>query len=120
MGWFWWFMLAMVLVCPLCMLGFGLRWWRGRIPPYGNSSGYRTRRSLAGPDAWTFAHVYFGRLWSILGAVTLILSAGAMLLCPGGDEDRIGLWGGMACLIQSILMIVPMIPTEIALKRMGG
>ncbi len=120
MGWFWWFMLAMVLVIPLTMLMLGLRWWRGRTPPYGGSSGYRTRRSLASPEAWAFAHVYFGRLWVIVGVAVLVPSAVVMLLCPGGDTDRIGLWGGALCFIQTFVMLIPMIATENALRRMGG
>jgi hypothetical protein len=43
-----------------------------------------------------------------------------MLLCPGGDTDRIGLWGGALCFIQTFVMLVPMIATENALRRMGG
>ena len=120
MTWFWWFMLAMALLIPLTMLVLGLRWQRGRIPPYGGSSGYRTRRSLASPEAWAFAHVYFGRLWTILGAAMLPLSAVSMLPCRGGTADRIGWWGVGVCLVQSVVMSAPMIATERALRRMGG
>jgi len=120
MTWFWWFMLAMALLIPLTMLVLGLRWRRGRIPPYGGSSGYRTRRSLASPEAWVFAHVCFGRLWTILGAAMLPLSAVSMLPCRGGTADRIGWWGVGVCLVQSAVMTVPMIATERALRRMGG
>ncbi len=120
MGWFWWYMLAMALLIPLTMFILGLRWWRGRIPPYGGSSGYRTRRSLASPEAWAFAHVYFGRLWAILGAVMLPLSVPAMLLCRNGDSERIGWWGVGVCLIQSVVMLAPIAFTESALRRMGG
>ena len=120
MGWFWWFMLAMALLIPLTMFILGLRWWRGRIPPYGGSSGYRTRRSQADPAAWAFAHVYFGRLWAVLGAAMLPLSVVSMLPCRTGDAERIGWWGLGVCLIQSVVMLVPMIATESALRRMGG
>ena len=120
MDWFRWFMLAMVLVIPLTMLMLGLRWWRGRIPPYGGSSGYRTRRSLASPETWVFAHGYFGRLWVIVGAAVLVPSAVVMLLCPGGDTERIGWWGFSVCLVQGVVMLVPMPLTESALRRMGG
>ena len=120
MSWFWWFMLAVALLIPLTMLILGLRWWRGRIPPYGGSTGYRTRRSLASPEAWAFAHVYFGRLWAILGAAMLPLSVAAMLPCRFGDTERIGWWGVIVCLVQSVVMLIPMIATERALRRMGG
>ena len=120
MGWFWWFMLAMALLIPLTMFILGFRWWRGRIPPYGGSSGYRTRRSLASPEAWAFAHIHFGRLWAVLGAAMLPLSVVSMLPCRTGDAERIGWWGLGVCLIQSVVMLVPMIATESALRRMGG
>ena len=120
MGWFWWYMLAMALLIPLTMLVLGLRWRRGRIPLYGGSVGYRTRRSLASPEAWAFAHVYFGRLWTVLGAAVLPLSVAAMLPCRGGDSDRIGWWGLGVCLVQGVVMLAPMIATESALRRMGG
>jgi hypothetical protein len=120
MGWFWWYMLAMTLLIPLIMLIFGLRWWRFRIPPYGGSSGYRTRRSLASPAAWDFAHGYFGRLWAILGAALLPLSAAAMLPCRNGGSERVGWWGAGVCLVQSVGMLAPVIATEIALRRRGG
>ncbi len=120
MGWFWWYMLAMTLLIPLTMLILGFRWRRGRIPPYGGSVGYRTRRSLASPEAWAYAHVYFGRLWAILGAAMLPLGAAAMLLCRGGDAERIGWWGAGVCAVQSVVLLVPIAFTESALRRMGG
>jgi hypothetical protein len=120
MGWFWWFMLASDLIVPLTMLVLGLRWLRGRLPPCGGSSGYRTRRSLASPAAWAFAHVYIGRLWTILGAAMLPLSVGAMLLCRGGDADKVGWWGGGVCLVQAAVLLVPIVFTESALRRFGG
>jgi hypothetical protein len=120
MSWFWWFMLAVALLIPLTMLILGLRWWRGRIPPYGGSTGYRTRRSLASPEAWVFAHVFFGRLWTILGAAALPVSLAAMLPCRAGDSERIGWWGLGVCLVQGVVMLAPMVATENALRRMGG
>ena len=40
-----------------------------------------------------------------------------MLYCMGGTEDEVGLCGGIVCLIQTIVMCVPIIMTERALKR---
>ena len=120
MGWFWWFMLAADLAIPLCMIVIGFRWWRSRVPPYGGPSGYRTRRGLQSPAAWAFAHGFFGRLWAILGAVLLLLSIGAMLRCRGGDTGTVGWRGGAVCLVQCLVMLLPIPFTEIALRRMGG
>ncbi len=120
MDWFWWFMLATTLLIPLCMLVIGLRWWRFRIPPFGGPSGYRTRRSLASPAAWDFAHVFFGRLWAILGAALLPLTLAAMLPCLGGDGEQVGWRGLEVSAAQCVVMIVPIIVTESALSRRGG
>ena len=84
MNWFWFFGLAMVLVIPVSMCIAGLRWRRGKIPRYGGASGYCTKQSQRSPAAWAFAHLYFGRLWTILGAAMALLGIVAMLLCIGG------------------------------------
>ena len=118
MGWFWWFMLVTDLIIPLTMLGMGLHWLRGQVPPYGGASGYRTQRSLASPAAWQFAHLYCGRLWAILGLALLPPSVLVMMLCRG--TDRVGFWGGILCTAQVLIMAVPIPLTEGALRRMGG
>ena len=120
MNWLWFFGLAMVLVIPAAMLIAGLRWRSGKIPRYGDASGYRTRQSQRSPAAWAFAHVYFGRLWTILGAVLALLGIVAMMLCIGGDEDAVGMHFGLACGVQALAMLLPVIPTERALRRRFG
>ena len=117
---FWIFMLLMALLIPLLMLGLGLLFYFRPPRKIQSFYGYRTRRSMASPAAWVFAHQYFGRLWAILGAVTLPLSAVAMFLVLGKDMDTVGLVGGALCGIQCIPMIIPMIFTELALKRTFG
>ena len=121
MNWFWFFMLVMALLIPAAMLLFWLLWFRlGRIPPYGGSVGYRTPRSRSSPAAWVYAHRYFGRVSGPLGLGTLAVSLVVMILCFGGDTDTVGLRGTVLCLVQCGVLLVPMIATERALRRLFG
>ncbi|MBR3860607.1 MAG: SdpI family protein [Oscillospiraceae bacterium] len=120
MNWFWFFGLAMVLLIPASMCIAGLRWQRGKIPRYGGASGYCTKQSQRSPAAWAFAHLYFGRLWTILGAAMALLGIVTMLLCIGGDKDSVGVHFGIACGVQTLAMLLPILPTERALRRRFG
>ncbi len=114
---FWVFMLCMDLFLPLAMAAFGfvfLRWPPAEINGF---YGYRTARSMASKEAWDFAHRYFGKLWLAAGLCMLPLSAVAMLPCLGRDADVVGLWGGIWCMAECVIMILTIIPTERALKK---
>lgn len=47
----------------------------------------------------------------------LLLSVPAMLPCLGKSDDMVGLWGGIVSAVECVLMILPIIPTERALKK---
>ena len=114
----WWFMLAMALLIPAVLILCGLFWWLlGRVPKFRGMVGYKTARSMRTPSSWSFAHRYFGRLALIAGAVLLVGGVVAMLFCIGKDEDTVGTWGTWVTGIQAVFLIVPIVPTEIALKR---
>lgn len=118
MSWFWWFMLAMTVLLPAFLIVCGVFWWLlGRVPKYKGAVGYKTARSLRTPSAWTFAHRYFGRIAFIAGVVTLVGGVIAMMFCLGKDEDTVGFWGTVVTIVQTAVLIIPVIPTEIALKR---
>ena len=129
-------MLIMDLLIPLCMVLLGLRFWQGNLPnlyrarrttlnapgfqyrrSINVSSGYRTRRSTLSPETWAFAHRFFGRLWFILGLVLLPPSIAAMLLCRAKDVNTVGLYGGLLCGAQAVVLLLPILHTEIALRR---
>lgn len=117
---FWVFMLCMNLPVPLMMMGFG--WSFAHRPPgeVNGFFGYRTKRSMASPAAWNFAHRYFGRLWFFIGLFTLIGSVAAMLPAMGRSDSVVGIWGAAVEVLQCVLLLVPIIPTEKALKRRFG
>ena len=84
--------------------------------------GYRTRRSMSSPKAWKFAHIYFGKMWIKLGwaalAVTFVVMVPLAFFTL--EIDRVGIVGTVVAFLQLILMIVPIFPTERALKREFG
>lgn len=114
---FWIFMLLMSLLCPAAMIGFG--WMFLKSPPKDINAvfGYRTRRSMLNQDTWAFAHHYFGKRWLILGLILLLVSVLLMLLLLGKDIDTIGNRGGALVMLQCVVLIVPIFPTERALRR---
>ena len=121
MNWFWWFLLGMTLLIPAVLLLFWLLWYRlGRIPRYGGSVGYRTARSRSSPAAWVYAHRYFGRVSGPLGLGLLAATVVVMVLCFGGDTDTVGFRATVLSLVQCGVLLVPMIATERALRRLFG
>ena len=79
--------------------------------------GYRTNMSMKNKDTWLFAHLYFGKLWFFIGWILLVISVFAMLVVVGQGIDCVGTVGGILASVQCVVMIVPIIPTERALKR---
>ena len=115
---FWWFMLVMVLLIPLFQVLCGLFWGLlGRIPRYGGIVGYKTPRSGRSPAAWRLAHRCFGRWSFFIGLGALVLGVAVMLLCAGGDKDTVGTVGSVVTLVQCVLLMIPILPTELRLKR---
>ena len=117
---FWIFMLCMDLMIPGVMILFG--WIFLHKPPreINGIYGYRTSRSMASQEAWDFAHQYMGKLWLWVGLVLLVFTFAAMLPCMGKEDDTVGLWGGILCAAECVIMMLPIIPTEKALKKTFG
>lgn len=115
--WFWWFMLFSILLIPAVMIIGGILMWK-RTPQKINSLfGYRTILSMKNYETWKFAHDYCGRLWWKIGAAIFIPSALGMALVYGNTEDMIGTVGMIIMLLQCFIIVLSIIPTEMALKR---
>ncbi len=95
--WFWIFMFIMVLMIPGIMILCGWFFWKK--PP----------QKING--------LYFGKLWFFIGWILLVISVFAMLVVVGQGIDCVGTVGGILASVQCVVMIVPIIPTERALKR---
>ncbi|MEY8391013.1 SdpI family protein [Lachnospiraceae bacterium 45-W7] len=117
---FWIFMLVMDLLIPGSMIVLG--WLFLRRPPrnINNIYGYRTARSMKSAEAWRYAHNYFGRLWLRFGIALLIVSVIVMLGIIGRNIDTVGYVGGGLAMLQCVVMMLPIIPTEKELKRRFG
>ena len=114
---FWIFMLCMALLVPIIMAVFG--WVFMHTPPgeINHVYGYRTRRSMASQEAWNFAHAYVGRIWFRMGLGMLVLSVAVMIPCMGKSDNAVGIWGSIVEGVECVLLMLPIIPTERALKR---
>lgn len=97
---FWIFMMIMDLLIPITMIGFGKYFSKKAPREINNTFGYRTSMSMKNKDTWNFAHHYFGKLWLKMGYVVLIISIISMLFLLKKDENTIGLWGGVLCVVS--------------------
>ena len=114
---FYWFMLAMSLLLPVTMIGFGASFRRRAPGRIQYAYGYRTSMSMKNRDTWTFAHRYFGRLWLWAGAISLPLSAIPFLFVWKREAEIVGRVGLAVVALQLILLLVPVFLTESALRR---
>ena len=114
---FWIFMLAMNLLFPLIMLVMGKYFMKKSPKEINYIFGYRTNMSMKNKDTWDFAHKYFGKRWFRLGWLLIPISVIPMLFVIGKGEDIIGTVGMVVMVIDLILLIVPIFPTERALKK---
>lgn len=113
---FWVFMLSMNLLMPFIMIVFGGIFIKKPPKEINAIYGYRTTMSKKNKDTWEFAHKYCGRLWYIIGWVLLPVSIIVMMFVLGKDEDIIGRWGSILCIMQCIPLIGTIFLTEKALK----
>ena len=115
---FWVFMLLCNLLIPFIMIGFGRYFIKKAGPKEINMAfGYRTSMSMKNRDTWKFAHIYCGKLWRVTGWIMLPLSVAVMLFVIGREIYVVGILGGVICGIQCVFLVVPIVPTEIALRK---
>jgi uncharacterized membrane protein len=110
-------MLIMDLLIPLIMLSVGQLFVKKPPETINGMYGYRTSMSMKNKDTWEFAHKYCGKIWRLTGAVLLLVSIGAMLCLANYDTGAIGTAGGVLCGVQTLVMIVSVLPTERALRK---
>lgn len=115
--WFWWFMLCCDILIPIIMIIGGRVMWKHPPKEINGMMGYRTSRSMKNMDTWTFAHDYCGRLWWKIGWIILIPSIIVHILIYGQSDNVVGIVGGILVLIQTIILVVSIFPTEKALKN---
>ena len=114
---FWIFMVIMNLLLPVTMIGFGRLFLKQAPGAINWAFGYRTEMSMKNKDTWDFAHNYIGKLWYRIGLFLLPLSIIPLLFVLGKDKDTVGNLGAAIVMIQMVFLIVPIFPTERALKK---
>jgi len=114
---FWFFLLCMDLLVPITAIIFGLR-FRKKPPQNINSFfGYRTARSMKDQESWTFAHNLCGNIWYKMGLIMIPLSLITMFFVIKDSIEIVALSGLTLCFLQSIALILTIIPVELQLKR---
>lgn len=115
---FWWFMLLCDLIIPIVMVIAGRMMWK-HCPKHINSMlGYRTTRSMKNMDTWKFANEHCGRLWYKMGLFMLAFSVLVSVLLLRTNDNTYSMISLIFVLLQCIILIVSIIPTELALKKM--
>ena len=116
---FWIFMLVMNLLTPLAMIIYG-RVFEKKPPKIARSKfafGYRTVMSMRNEETWEYAHRFFGKLWFRFGIAVGLISIIVLFFFIGKDKDTVGFAGMIICYVQLVAMLLPVIPTELALRR---
>ena len=115
--WFWWFMFVCNLLIPVILIIAGRMMWKHCPKKINTVYGYRTRRSMKNMDTWRFAHNYCGKLWWKIGWFSLFPSVVVQIPFFESSEDVIGIVGGIICMVQVVILIASIFPTEAALKK---
>lgn len=110
-------MLAVSLLIPLTMIFFGRHFMHHPPKDINSFYGYRTSMSMKSRETWDFAHMYFGKLWFILGLVLLPLSLIAMFFLLGKSVEATGNSSFVIMGVQLVFLVVPIFPTERTLKK---
>ena len=116
--WYWWFMLICDLLVPVTMLIAGRMMWKHCPKSINGIIGYRTTRSMKNMDTWKFANEHCGRLWYKMGLFMLAFSVLVSVLLLRTNDNTYSMISIIFVLLQCIILIVSIIPTELALKKM--
>ncbi len=114
---FWIGMFLTDLLTPVMMIVAGWTMWKHTPKRINSWYGYRTERSMKNEDTWKFAHDYCGKLWWKWGWVILLPSTIPLLFLLNASEDAVGFTAVAVLVVQSIVMIGAIFPTEQALKK---
>ena len=114
---FWWIMLACELIIPVTMIVFGFIMKKNAPKDINYIFGYRTTRSMKNQDTWEFAHKHCGRIWWKIGLIMLIITSIVNIPFYNSNENVFGNVTTIVTVVQLVVLLVSIIPTEIALKK---
>ena len=113
----WYIMSIVSLFVPLIMLLVGIIFLKKSPNKINPIYGYRSRRSMKSLEAWKFAHYLCAKIWLYTGIILLLLTILTMLLVINKSEDTMGVVAQIVIYVQLAVMIISIIPVEIALKK---
>lgn len=99
------------------MIGLGRQFLTKPPENIGGIYGYRTAMSMKNKDTWEFAHKFCGKLWFRYGLVLLPISIISLIPAYNKSIDTIAYVGLIVSVVQIVLFIISIIPTEAALKK---
>ena len=114
---FWFFMLFMVLLCPIIMIIFGKIFVNAAPKNINYIYGYRSSMSMKNRDTWEFVHKLCGKLWLWAGSILLPVSVIPLMFVFGKSTDVVGTVGAIIMAVDLIVIILSIVPVEIALKK---
>ncbi len=106
------------LLIPVVVIVTGRIMWKHYPKNINGLVGYRTTRSMKNMDTWRFANEYCGRLWYKMGLFMLVFSVLVSVLLLRTNDNTYSMISLIFVLLQCIILIVSIIPTELALKKM--
>lgn len=115
--WFWWLMLACNIIVPVITIFTGWFMWKRPPKEINRIIGYRTKRSMYNNDTWKFAHNFCGKLWWIMGWIILGISVAVLIPFIHSTYLTIGIAVLVSVVVQCLILVLSIIPTEIALKK---
>ena len=113
----WLLMCATASLIPLIMIISGGYFSRKAPGKINSIFGYRSALSMKNEDTWSFAHKHMGRLWLRAGIIILPVSIAAMFFALGKGEDTIYSFVTVITLIQTVLLVILIFPTEAVLRK---
>ena len=111
------FVLAMDLLIPGVMIGFGKEFQKNPPAEINPGYGYRTAMSSKNQDTWDFAQRCMGKVWYQAGRWLLLPSVLPLLLVLGQDVGTVGAAGLAVIGVQLVVMLGSIGVTEHALRK---
>lgn len=106
------------LLIPVVVIVTGRIMWKHYPKNINGLVGYRTTRSMKNMDTWKFANEHCGRLWYKMGLFMLAFSVLVSVLLLRTNDNTYSMISLIFVLLQCIILIVSIILTELALKKM--
>jgi uncharacterized membrane protein len=110
------FDIVIMLLIPIVIIVCGYIFSRITIG-VNHVAGYRTTMSMKNDETWKFANGMASRIWIVMGYILLGLSCVIFGILYFTDQDALDGAAFTMVIIQTLLIILSIIPVEKALKK---